>query len=1069
MPLTTALLLVPSLAAALELPRRLAGAPRALAGLLPLRPLDLARALAEPALLGRGRRPWDFGHDALLAARLLERGRRLRLPTGTPHAAVAAALARTLRELRQAAVAPDRLTTLAAAAATPEDALRLEALAELYAAYQREIEGRFADPATLLRSATEGLAEARWLDGATALVAAPLELSPLERDFVSALARRLPVRALDQELPPGLERGSFRAWAAGCGLQLAPARQTLLAPLEPETLPQGLRRLRARLFEPPRDEPLDDGSVELVTAPGEAHEARAIARRLLREAARGVPFEEMGIALARPQLYAPLLADLLERLGVPHKLHPSLPLRFGRSARSLLLLFRCRGLPRAAVMEFLTFAPVPFAPILGADETPRPAQWDEISRDAGVVSGIERWIVGLRAHAEEEREAALLEPHDERRLRRLQRAGDAEALLRVVELLNRTLLVLDGEAGWPEWSLRLRQAVELWIGVEADREAVQGVIADLAGLGALQPSVAWADVEHVIEARFEWERLPLPAVAGGAVHVGALDAIAGLSFRVLAIPGLVEGGFPGVLRPDPLLLDREREALADPAPAPAAAAPRRRRASRPAAQLSLFDAEPDPGPEPAPPDAPGREHPLPTTQDLLMQARRLFHRACAQATEKLILSYPRADARSGRERLPSLFFAAAAQALAARPLGALELERMTVEDDLSRLPPEAALDRVERDLARVRQGGREAALQIAAGSRFFRQSHLASAARWSRDFTPYDGLVAFPADAAPELQALLRERLDPVREGASISASRLATFARCGYLYFLQHVLRLEPAQEPEERKKLAPLERGNLFHEVAELFLRELRDNGLLPVRDSEATRERLLQIADAALERHVRGSPPRLTLLWERERRRFRDTLLLWLQREAAADKTMPAHFEVGFGPGGGASPGEPRLEQPLEIELGDGRTLRVSGRIDRIDTRPDGALVLRDYKTGKAPRDEGGIFRGGKQLQIPFYVLAAARLFPGRPVVEAFLDYVDGGRQVALDPAVVEGDDFRLLLRGLVDAVAGGLFVQEPSACDWCDFTAVCGPKPLIAQRRAWKAKDPRVQLALRLRRL
>ncbi len=30
-------------------------------------------------------------------------------------------------------------------------------------------------------------------------------------------------------------------------------------------------------------------------------------------------------------------------------------------------------------------------------------------------------------------------------------------------------------------------------------------------------------------------------------------AMAGLPFRVVAIPGLVEGGYPGVFRPDPFL------------------------------------------------------------------------------------------------------------------------------------------------------------------------------------------------------------------------------------------------------------------------------------------------------------------------------------------------------------------------------------------------------------------------------------------------------------------------------------------------------------------------------------
>jgi RecB family exonuclease len=158
---------------------------------------------------------------------------------------------------------------------------------------------------------------------------------------------------------------------------------------------------------------------------------------------------------------------------------------------------------------------------------------------------------------------------------------------------------------------------------------------------------------------------------------------------------------------------------------------------------------------------------------------------------------------------------------------------------------------------------------------------------------------------------------------------------------------------------------------------------------------------------------------------------------------------------------------MREPLQIDLGDGRALRVSGKIDRIDRREDGTLVLRDYKTGKAPRDEGGLFRGGRQIQIPFYILAAARLFPDHPVVEAFLDFVDGGRQVSVDPAVVRSEAFRGLLRGLVDAIAGGIFFQEPTACDWCDYTGVCGPKPLIERRRFWKSGDSRVERVLRLR--
>ena len=102
------------MAATVELPRRLASAEGALAGLYPFKVLDLARALAEPVLLGRGLRAWDNGHDALVAARLLaEEGEGLGLPAELPRRPVATTLARTLRALRQGRLSPDRVLEFA--------------------------------------------------------------------------------------------------------------------------------------------------------------------------------------------------------------------------------------------------------------------------------------------------------------------------------------------------------------------------------------------------------------------------------------------------------------------------------------------------------------------------------------------------------------------------------------------------------------------------------------------------------------------------------------------------------------------------------------------------------------------------------------------------------------------------------------------------------------------------------------------------------------------------------------------------------------------------------------------
>ena len=1045
-------LLVPSRAAALEIPRRLAAGGKAVTGLYPLTLRDLLRALAEQALLGRGLLAWDSGHDALVAQRLLEDGGGLEVAPDLPRRPLARALARTLSELRREGMSPVHLDAAAARAGAAGEGT-FAAVARLFRAFHAAVQGRFADTAALAEAAAAEIPGALWLQDADVLIVGDLEPSGSERAFLAALAAGRPVRRVDQGAPPGLRARSFGAWAARHAIGVVPIRETLLAPLAESAIPPAIARLRAALFEPPAGDPVPDESVELMTAAGEAAEVRSIVRRLLQEAARGVPFEDMGVLMARPEEYAPLFTDLLDRLGIPHRLHPSLPLDFGRSARALLLLFRCRGLPRPAVMEFLTFAPAPFETILGPDRPPRPAVWDAISRDAGIVSGRERWRIGLDAFAGEERTQAAAHDDPDRKARFLRRAGDADTLRLLVERLATTLEPLVGTASWRDWSDRLRAVCDDWIGPGRDREALLDVIADLGGLGSLAGAASWDDVEAVLEARLEWERLPLDSLATGAVHVGAFDAMAGLPFRVIAIPGLVEGGYPGVVRPDPFLLDAWREEVT-----------RQAQASRPAAarapagrQLSLFESASDAAP--APPAAPHAF--LATVDDRVALARRQFHRAISQATERLILSYPRADPRSGRERLPSLFFVSAAAALQGRPLSGVELGRLVSEDTLAATAVEDALDAGERDRIRVRVGGREAALAIASGSGFFLRSHLASEARWSDRMTAYDGLVHPLPDAAAA-------RLDPVTAAYPISASRLATFAQCGFRYLLQHVLRLEPALEPEERKRLDPMERGSAFHNAAERFLRERRNAGDLPVKDDESARRRLLAIGDVCLDELVAASPPRFTVLWQKERSRFHQGLLAWLSREAQnASRSTPMHFEVSFGPARARAEGEPHSREPLAIDLGDGRTLSVSGKIDRIDKKPDGTLVLRDYKTGRAPRDDGGLFRGGRQLQIPFYLLAAERLFPGLVVTEAFLDYVDGGRQVSLDTAALKGDGFRALLRGLVDAIAQGHFVQEHTACDWCDFTAVCGPRPLMERRRRYKINDPRVQRVLRMR--
>ena len=189
-------LLAPSQAAAWELPRRLAASGRALCGVYPFKLQDLARALAEPALLGQGLRTWDSGHAALLAARLLDGPHGLLLPKDLPRAPLARALARTLVALRRGAIAPERLEAIAAEVGrAPEDAKRLHALGGLLRRFLESVEGRFADPPTVLRAAAGHATRAKWLEGARLLVMDDLELGPAERELLASLAKTMRYRS----------------------------------------------------------------------------------------------------------------------------------------------------------------------------------------------------------------------------------------------------------------------------------------------------------------------------------------------------------------------------------------------------------------------------------------------------------------------------------------------------------------------------------------------------------------------------------------------------------------------------------------------------------------------------------------------------------------------------------------------------------------------------------------------------------------------------------------------------------------------------------------------------------
>jgi ATP-dependent helicase/nuclease subunit B len=317
----------------------------------------------------------------------------------------------------------------------------------------------------------------------------------------------------------------------------------------------------------------------------------------------------------------------------------------------------------------------------------------------------------------------------------------------------------------------------------------------------------------------------------------------------------------------------------------------------------------------------------------------------------------------------------------------------------------------------------------------------AEAARASTGFTRYDGFVP---EAGPVL--------DPGRDGRVTSATTLEQAAACPFSYFLRQGLGVRPIEEEEPNADvwLDARTRGSELHALFARLMRTLRTERKKP--DIARDLERLRAWGRKRLDELRVDMPPPSDEVYVRESREFCDDLEAFLVAECAGHHGAdPVGFEVGFGfplEGGEEPLANPA---PLEFDLGAGRTLRLHGRIDRVNRLKPGEYEVVDYKTGGYWADGwAGEFAGGTRLQHAIYGFAAANLLKpvhagarvtrGRYVFPAVKGH--GRQKLILAPTKAA---LVAVLRDLADVIASGAFVAADSknACRWCDFAAACHP--------------------------
>ena len=969
-------------------------------------PVDLAAEIRRAAAAPR-RPPLPDGGDILLVAELLRRlHRNGQIEQLDPDLqGVAEAVRGALNDLREGRISSLEFRR----ALRRSDARKLHDLAALYDAHE-SLEGRsaFLDRPALYREALD------------------------DRVSDEAVRRALggaPTAVIGLYDAPPVQVALIRRCAEVVDLEVI-----LVATAEPafafaDNFKDALVKAGATVQDDP-DHLTDAAAIPAAaahfSAPTRQAEAEEVARRMLALARdHGVPFNEMAVLHRLDHGYDDLMAAVLGRAGIPVYRGAGHPVRHTAAGRAVLVLLDLLLEPptRHRLLEFLGNPALrPDVPTLGPAAPPRarpqPVRWERISKSAGMVAGWDRFHTQLDAHVK------MLRDREDQE----QRGGALQAAAELRGVVAR--LAAAAEAGkalqsWSDYGDWLWGVLGAYLAPEEEEGPLSTIRSQIEALRQLDRAEIPVDGPRFHHAAAHAVRRAVES--GGFLErdgafLGNVNSARWLRFQAVFLTECAERIFPSLIQPDPILLDDERETL-------------NRRLGRKA---------------------------LPIKRERAQEEQLLFALVEQSARRFLTISWARRTTTSGAPRLSSTFLRKSVRS--DREEGATERE--LVEQGLIRRLParlagaapspeqlaardwratETALDATDFALALLEAAPAGAPTVLRTLWPDHERYQAARAERNAPSFSAYDGLIP-PA-------ALRHDPLSP-----STSATGLEEYATCPYRYFLRRVLRVAAVAEPGEALEMTPLDRGDLVHTILERWIRRWIEAGREGQADWPAylrDEAPLMQIAQEEFADADLSGLAGLPATWDVVREEVLSDLrrVLELERARAAEGYRPIGVEIGFG--------------DLAVPLPDGTELRFRGRIDRVDRGPAGIVAI-DYKTG-ASRKRAEDYRDGSALQLPIYLLAAAREFGDEPgAARAEYWYATrkgnfarsglGGATVLADAAWADA------LASISAGVRAGRFFPYPGKaaggrrrpnCTFCDFASVCATD--VDQRFEAKAKQ------------
>ncbi len=799
--------------------------------------------------------------------------------------------------------------------------------------------------------------------------------------------------------------------------------------------------------------PEKDGTIEIISAPGESREVREVLRKITNFISKGYLLSDVALIMRNKEDYLYDVQEALESNNIVYYSPSSLNLSKTREGRTLLQHISLIGsdYARNAVMEFLNFAELDFAKLFDEESVPSITDWDLISKEAGIISGKEEWISKLQSHIKWLKEYKIEDESGEIVGTKREKIEEAERFLRFIRRFFQDMESIPSQGRWSELSEKIWDSFKKWIRDSDRREMLEQALKALIPLEQISERTDVAKILEFLKEGLQRSSLGKGKFQGGGVTLSSLAESRGITFKVVIAPGLVEKRFPAMVRQDPILLDADRVMINE------------------TYRINT--------------DGNADDKRLSLKLDRIDEEKLLFDLLSSSAQEKLILTFPRIDPDTAAERVPSFFLLKASEALVGEKVDYDSLAKLPffIRTPLSQLFPNQEKDlsdEMEYDLktiahaARSREKGE--AYFLYAVSHFFQSALMAEFSRWGRrSFTPYDGV--FHDRIARDL---IRKNYSLSKR--SLSATSLETYAACPFQYFCKKILNLEATEEPEKIVSLSPLDKGWLIHAILFDFFESLKKERSLPVIKKDLNRYLggIEQIAKKWFKKVEQRGRTGFPMIWDIERDSIMEDLQEIIRIEARKKEWLvPTHFEVRFGMSESEElEGAFSTDSPVPLKLKNKKTISFKGRIDRIDLTEDqkrGTII--DYKTGKVYHINNA-FMGGRSLQLPIYLYAAEHLLIEHLKRKVHLDaalyfYVTRRGQFRTRHFDKEGWEEKLeVLKGIIqiisDGIERGLFFQREDEwnCSFCDYRLICGKG--IHARFLRKKNDPLINDYLRM---